>query len=220
MSPGAGEGSDTLEDSFAAMVAAVQAFHDKHDFRSKGGEELVYRVALMSEELGEISAAVTKGKPPEALAEEVADLMILVLGTAISADFDLGAAFWAKMNKLLDRRGRMVNGRIRVSEFRGAATGPKRKAKLGKATVVEQDQDWGKATMQIHPDVLMGTEDTITMDEQDNAPSGADVRQAAARAEALKKASISGGFVVSPDDARTGTTIDEGALAEDEIEEI
>ena len=71
-------------DSYAEMLAAVQAFHDKHDFKNTGGEELVYRVALMSEELGEISACVSKGKPSELLAEECADLMILLMGTAIA----------------------------------------------------------------------------------------------------------------------------------------
>ena len=105
-------------DSWGAMMAAVQAFHDKHDFRNTGGEELSYRVALMAEELGEISSCVTKGKSREALAEELADLLILVIGTAISADFDLGEAFWKKMDRLMQRESRMVNGRIRVSEFR------------------------------------------------------------------------------------------------------
>ena len=28
-------------DSYAAMLAAVQAFHEKHDFQSKGGEDLL-----------------------------------------------------------------------------------------------------------------------------------------------------------------------------------
>lgn len=106
-------------DSWAAMLAAVQAFHDKHDFRNSGGEELTYRVALMAEELGEISACVTKGKSREALAEEVADLLILLLGTGIAAEFDLNAAFWAKLEQLMRRDARMVDGRIRVSEFRG-----------------------------------------------------------------------------------------------------
>ena len=104
-------------DSYQAMLAAVQAFHDKHDFRSKGGEELLYRVALMSEELGEISAAVTKGKGQDALSEECADLLILLLGTAISADLDLSRAFWSKMDELMERRSRMIDGRIRVSRF-------------------------------------------------------------------------------------------------------
>jgi NTP pyrophosphatase (non-canonical NTP hydrolase) len=106
------------EDSFAAMLAAVQAFHDRHELKAKGGEELIHRVVLMSEELGEIAACVTKGRPRETLAEECADLYILLLGTAISAQFDLRRAFWQKIEKLGTRGSRMVNGRIRVSEFR------------------------------------------------------------------------------------------------------
>jgi NTP pyrophosphatase (non-canonical NTP hydrolase) len=105
-------------DSYQAMLDAVQAFHDKHDFRNTGGEELAYRVALMTEELGEISACVTKGKAREQLAEECADLFILLLGTAISGQFDLRQAFWEKMEGLMKRGSRMVGGRIRVSEFR------------------------------------------------------------------------------------------------------
>ncbi len=107
------------KDSWQAMLDAVQAFHDKHDFKNTGGEELKYRIALMAEELGEISACVTKGKPREELAEETADLFILLIGTAIAADFDLNAAFWAKMEKLMQRESRMIDGTIRVSEFRG-----------------------------------------------------------------------------------------------------
>lgn len=105
-------------DSYKAMLAEVQSFHDRHDFKNTGGEELTYRVALMAEELGEISACVTKGKSREALAEETADLMILLIGTAIAADFDLQQAFWDKMEKLHKRSSRMIDGRIRVSEFR------------------------------------------------------------------------------------------------------
>ena len=105
------------DDSFAAMLAAVQTFHDRHELRAKGGEELTHRVALMSEELGEIAACVTKGRPRETLAEECADLYILLLGTAISAQFDLQRAFWSKMERLETRGSRIVNGRIRVSEF-------------------------------------------------------------------------------------------------------
>ncbi|MFV2061297.1 MAG: MazG nucleotide pyrophosphohydrolase domain-containing protein [Gammaproteobacteria bacterium] len=105
-------------DSFTEMMKTVQQFHDKHDFKNTGGEELTYRIALMAEELGEISSAVTKGKDKSELAEECADLFILLLGTAIAADFDINQAFWAKMEKIMNRKSRMVNGRIRVSEFR------------------------------------------------------------------------------------------------------
>ena len=104
-------------DRYVEMLAAVQAFHDKNDLKNTGGEELVYRLALMAEELGEISAAVTKGKGQAALAEECADLLILLMGTAIAADFDLAAAFWEKMDELMQRPARMIDGRIRVSRF-------------------------------------------------------------------------------------------------------
>ena len=107
------------KDSYRAMLEAVQAFHDKHDFKNKGGEDLTYRVALMAEELGEISSCVTKGKSKADLAEETADLLILLLGTGIAADFDLNQAFWDKMEVLMQRKAKMVNGKIRVSEFRG-----------------------------------------------------------------------------------------------------
>lgn len=105
-------------DSYDDMLAEVQAFHTKHDFKGAGGEDLTYRVALMSEELGEIAEAITKGKPIEDLAEETADLLILLIGTAISADFDLKKSFWEKMEKIQARKSKMINGRIRVSEFR------------------------------------------------------------------------------------------------------
>lgn len=111
-------GSPADLDSYRAMLDAVRAFHEKHRFRELGGEEMTYRVALMAEELGEISACVTKGKGKDALAEEVADLLILVMGTAIAQGFDLNGAFWSKMEKLGRREGRLVDGRIRVSEFR------------------------------------------------------------------------------------------------------
>ena len=106
-------------ENWAEMLAAVQAFHDKHDFRGSGGEDMVYRIALMTEELGEMSACVTKGKDMQQMAEETADLLILVIGTAIAGDFDLREAFWQKMDKLMQRDARMIDGRIRVSEFRG-----------------------------------------------------------------------------------------------------
>lgn len=104
--------------SYENMLAAVQAFHDKHDFENTGGHDLAWRVALMAEELGEISACVTKGKG--VLSEECADLLILLMGTAIAGGVDLQQAFWDKMKKLESRTARMVNGRIRISEFKDA----------------------------------------------------------------------------------------------------
>jgi len=105
-------------DSYQQMLTAVQAFHDKHRFKDTGGEEMTYRIALMAEELGEIAECVTKGKSKEQLAEECADLFILLVGTAIAADFDLKQAFWDKMENIQSRQSRVINGRIRVSEFK------------------------------------------------------------------------------------------------------
>lgn len=105
------------KDSYEQMLDAVREFHTKHDFANTGGHELRFRIALMAEELGEISAAVTKGKGTERLAEECADLLILLLGTSIAADFDLNDAFWAKVSKILERKGKFVDGTLRVSDF-------------------------------------------------------------------------------------------------------
>lgn len=106
------------QDSYKQMLKMVQSFHDKHDFKNRGGEDLIYRIALMAEELGEMSACITKGKPKEDLAEEAADLLILLIGTAISADFDLNKAFWHKMEKVAQRKAKMINNKVRVSEFK------------------------------------------------------------------------------------------------------
>ncbi len=112
------EHQNSNQDSYDEMLATVQAFHDKHDFKNTGGEEMTYRLALMVEELGEMAECVTKGKDKDELAEEVADLFILLVGTAIAADFDLKAAFWKKMDKIMQRKSKMINGRVRVSEFK------------------------------------------------------------------------------------------------------
>jgi NTP pyrophosphatase (non-canonical NTP hydrolase) len=106
-------------ESFGRMMAAVQEFHDKHKFSENGGEDMIYRLALMTEELGEIAECVTKGKPESDLAEECADLLILLMGNAIAANFDLNQAFWDKMQVLESRQARIVDGRVRVTGYKG-----------------------------------------------------------------------------------------------------
>lgn len=110
-------------ESFESMMSRVREFHLKHQFNQNGGEDMVYRVSLMAEELGEISACVTKGKSKEELAEECADLLILLMGNAIAADFDLGKAFSYKMEKIMKRDSKMIEGRIRVSDFKSKSQG-------------------------------------------------------------------------------------------------
>ncbi len=99
---------------FAAMHNAVHDFGEQHNFRQTNGYDPVYRIALMSEELGEVSECITKGKGPEKLGEELADMLILLIGTAVGCNIDLERAFWAKMDALKSRKSRLVNGRVRL----------------------------------------------------------------------------------------------------------
>lgn len=98
------------------MLEAVRKFHRKHDLKSRGGEEMLHRMNLIMEEVGEICQCLTKGKPRRELIEEHADLLILLLGNAIAGDFDLEQAFWEKMERIMQRNSRMVNGTVRVTE--------------------------------------------------------------------------------------------------------
>lgn len=98
------------------MLEAVRKFHRKHDLKGRGGEEMLHRMNLIMEEVGEICQCLTKGKPRRELIEEHADLLILLLGNAIAGDFDLEQAFWEKMERIMQRNSRMVNGTVRVTE--------------------------------------------------------------------------------------------------------
>ena len=98
------------------LIEAVREFHRKHDLKARGGEEMLHRMNLIMEEVGEISQCLTKGKPRGELIEEHADLLILLIGNAIALDFDLEEAFWKKLGRIMERDSRMVNGTVRVTE--------------------------------------------------------------------------------------------------------
>ena len=73
-------------------------------------------------ELGEIAAAVSKGKSKDELAEEHADLLILLLGNCIALDLDIETAFHKKCAKVLSRPvRRLPDGKIRVTEYQPSA---------------------------------------------------------------------------------------------------
>lgn len=101
---------------FSEMINAVRQFHEKHNFKGTPNEDLRYRMALLVEELGEISAAVTKGLGPEKLAEEHADLLILLLGNAVSAGIPLESAFWKKLEVIMKRPAKQVGDMVRITE--------------------------------------------------------------------------------------------------------
>ncbi|MFH1038714.1 MAG: MazG nucleotide pyrophosphohydrolase domain-containing protein [PVC group bacterium] len=98
------------------MIEAVREFHRKYALKEHGGEDMLHRMNLIMEEVGEISQCLTKGRPRRDLIEEHADLLILLIGNAVALDFDLEKAFWDKLGKIMRRKARMVNGTIRVTE--------------------------------------------------------------------------------------------------------
>ena len=105
-------------DEWSKMMRKVAAFHHKHDFAGNNGHDMGYRTALTVEELGELAAAVTKGKPIEECAEEMADVMILLMGHSLAMQIDLKAAFESKYEKIMQRpaiRGRLG---VRVTEYK------------------------------------------------------------------------------------------------------
>ena len=100
------------------MVKKVAAFHHKHDFANKNGHDMGYRIALTVEELGELSAAITKGKPIEECAEEMADILILLMGHSIAMDIDLKAAFEKKYQRIMKREALTGRLGVRVTEYK------------------------------------------------------------------------------------------------------
>ena len=102
---------------FDTMMARVARFHDKHAFAENNGHDMGYRLALTIEELGELAAAVTKGKPIEDLEEELADVLILILGHALAIEVDLEKAFHVKLDRVMQRPSRTGRLGIRVTEY-------------------------------------------------------------------------------------------------------
>ncbi len=113
------ERSEVPDGSWLTMMSRVATFHQKHDFSSgeNHGHDMGYRVALTVEELGEFSAAITKDMPLEEAAEELADLLILILGHSLAMEVDLESEFHSKMDKIMQRNARMGNLGIRVTEY-------------------------------------------------------------------------------------------------------
>ncbi|MDA0715624.1 MAG: pyrophosphatase [archaeon] len=106
------------ENEWEYMMQKIAFFHDKHDFASKNGHDMGYRMALTIEELGELAAAITKGKPIEECAEEMADVLILLMGHSLAMEVDLKAAFEKKYEKIMKREALTGRLGVRVTEYR------------------------------------------------------------------------------------------------------
>ena len=100
------------------MMKKVAAVHHKHDFAGQNGHDMGYRLALTIEELGELAAAITKGKPIEECAEEMADVLILLMGHSLAMEVDLKAAFEKKYARIMKREALQGRLGVRVTEYR------------------------------------------------------------------------------------------------------
>jgi len=106
--------------TFGLALAAVADFHRKHGFEIGGGtpDTLRGRLPLVMEEIGEVARWMTRGEGD--LAEEHADLLILILGNAVAMGLDLEDAFVAKIRKIQSRTSRTIHGHKRVSHWTGS----------------------------------------------------------------------------------------------------
>lgn len=107
--------------SWHTLMSRVAKFHHKHDFANpeNNGHDMGYRISLTVEELGELSGAITKGKPKEEIAEELADLFILTLGNALAMEIDLEKHVHMKLDKIMKRPSRRGGMGLRVTEYTG-----------------------------------------------------------------------------------------------------
>ena len=108
---------DTADGRFTTMMARVARFHAKHAFADNNGHDMGYRLALTMEELGEFSATITKGMGAAAQAEELADVLILLLGHALALEIDLEGAFHAKLDEVMQRPARTGSLGVRVTRW-------------------------------------------------------------------------------------------------------
>jgi NTP pyrophosphatase (non-canonical NTP hydrolase) len=105
--------------SWDVMMHKVASFHSKYNFEDSAnkGHDMGFRIALTVEELGEFAAAITKGKPEEEAAEELADLLILILGHSLAMGIDLHNEFNKKIERIMHRPVRHTKLGIRVTEY-------------------------------------------------------------------------------------------------------
>lgn len=100
------------DETLDGVLARVDELHSAKGFPRGSDVDLLHRVALLVEEVGEVSAAVTKGTG-EVLAEH-ADVLIVLLGTAVSLNLDLARAAHAKLDVLDQLDVVDVNGHLRL----------------------------------------------------------------------------------------------------------
>ncbi|MDR3559057.1 MAG: nucleoside triphosphate pyrophosphohydrolase family protein [Candidatus Pacebacteria bacterium] len=99
---------------------ATKKFHRKFKMKGTNNEDMGFRLNLMTEELGELAQAVTRGKSRAEIFEENIDLLNLILGNFVSLGAklsDIDKVFWQKHEKIMNREIKTINGKLRVSHY-------------------------------------------------------------------------------------------------------
>lgn len=104
------------DDSIEKMLIAMKEFQDKHGFKEQGKNNPHSRITYLTEELGEIAECISKGKPHKDLAEEHADLLIVLLGNCLCFDINIVEAFWKKHEIIMNRPSKIVDGLVRLDK--------------------------------------------------------------------------------------------------------
>ncbi|GJM74117.1 hypothetical protein HMSSN036_63330 [Paenibacillus macerans] len=94
------------------LLEAVRELHERHNFKNNGGEDALFRMNLIMEEVGEICSCLTKHKGN--LAEEHADLLICCLATALPL-ISTSKLNLEKMDKLKSYSTIAANGHTRIT---------------------------------------------------------------------------------------------------------
>lgn len=97
-------------------MKVIRSFHKKIGVKtseSRGGSQrsvlkALSRIGLQMEELGELTEAIMKNLGIEKIAEEIADNLIVILGTADSFGIDIDVEFRKKMAYNLKKSGAMT----------------------------------------------------------------------------------------------------------------
>ncbi|HER0714689.1 Uncharacterised protein [Streptococcus sp. NCTC 11567] len=94
------------------LLNKVKQLHKQNNFKANGGEDKLFRMALIMEEVGEISEAITKDL--DNFEEEHADLLILLLGNCVAYDIDILKLTNEKLDRLLKMKPSKKNGYKRI----------------------------------------------------------------------------------------------------------
>ncbi|MCI6000098.1 MAG: hypothetical protein MRZ23_01085 [Finegoldia magna] len=94
------------------LLNKVKQLHKQNNFKANGGEDKLFRMALIMEEVGEISEAITKDQ--DNFEEEHADLLILLLGNCVAYDIDILKLTNEKLDRLLKMKPSKKNGYKRI----------------------------------------------------------------------------------------------------------